>query len=168
MSSSIATASPSNAPQRHRRGLLHLINAWVPVLICVLVIAAESTPMFGSDRTTAPLQHFFESLLHRHFTEPQWWKIHIMIRKSGHFLGYGIVSLAWFRAFWMTWKAFQPFRRRELVCHALAMLGTLALASSDEFHQLFLPNRTGSIWDVMTDCGGALLVQSFIWLWLNT
>jgi VanZ family protein len=47
------------------------------------------------------------------------------------------------------------------------MLGTLFIASCDEFHQLFLPNRTGSIWDVMVDCAGGLLMQSLIWLWMR-
>jgi VanZ family protein len=144
------------------------MSAWLPVVICVLAIAVESTPTFGADRTTGPLQRFFELLFHRHFTQPQWWKLHILIRKGGHFIGYGILSLAWFRAFWMTWKISVPFRHREYACHALAMLGTLAVACSDECHQLFLPNRTGSIYDVMIDCGGALLVQAFTWLWLNT
>jgi VanZ family protein len=43
------------------------------------------------------------------------------------------------------------------------MAGTFVIACCDEFHQLFLPNRTGSFWDVMVDCSGALLVQSIIW-----
>jgi VanZ family protein len=47
------------------------------------------------------------------------------------------------------------------------MLGTLFIASSDEFHQLFLPNRSGSIWDVMVDCSGGLLMQCLTWLWMR-
>jgi VanZ family protein len=85
------------------------------------------------------------------------------IRKGGHFLGYGIQSIAWFRALWMTWRTDDPGRPRIAV-HALAMMGTFFVASCDEFHQTFLPNRSGSFWDVMLDCTGALALQAAIWL----
>lgn len=150
-------------PVAARRDLSRQASAWVPVAACVLVIAMESTVYFGADHTSGPLQQFFEFLLQRRFTQPEWWRLHLLIRKCGHFLGYGILSIAWFRAFWMTWKADDPGRRRSVV-HALAMLGTLLVASSDEIHQLFLPNRTGSIWDVLIDCTGGLLMQSLLWL----
>lgn len=152
---------------RSRSRLPHQASAWIPVLICILVIACESTPAFGADRTTGPLQHFFEFLLHRHFTQPEWWRLHLFIRKCGHFLGYGILSIAWFRAFWMTFRLERAPRQRWIESHWLAMLGTLAVASSDEIHQLFLPNRSGSIVDVMIDCLGGLLMQTMIWLWMR-
>ena len=154
-------------PVPGRRGFLHLASAWVPVLFCVLVISGESTPYFGADHTSGPLQRLVEFLLHRHFTQPQWWRLYILIRKCGHFTGYGILSLAWFRAFWMTWPFAQDRNGLRRSAHGLAMLGTLFIASCDEFHQLFLPNRTGSIWDVMVDCAGGLLMQSLIWLWMR-
>jgi VanZ family protein len=47
------------------------------------------------------------------------------------------------------------------------MLGTLLVASADEFHQTFLPNRTGTGWDVLVDCSGALLLQWLVWLWMR-
>jgi VanZ family protein len=37
----------------------------------------------------------------------------------------------------------------------LALAGTALVASSDELHQTFLPNRTGSVRDVMIDGAGA-------------
>jgi VanZ family protein len=149
------------------RGLWHQASAWVPVLFCVLVIACESTVYFGADHTSGPLQRFVEFLLHRHFTQPQWWRLHLIIRKFGHFTGYGILSLAWFRAFWMTWPYAANRSSLRRWAHGLAMLGTLFIASSDEFHQLFLPNRSGSIWDVMVDCSGGLLMQCLTWLWMR-
>jgi VanZ family protein len=143
-----------------------MLSAWVPVLICVLVIATESTPVFGADHTTGPLRRLFEHLFGP-IAEAQWLGLHIFIRKTGHFTGYGILSLAWFRACWMTW----PFRgypiRSWIAPHGLAMLGTLFIASSDEFHQTFLPNRTGSFRDVMTDCTGGLVAQLAVLLWMR-
>jgi VanZ family protein len=47
------------------------------------------------------------------------------------------------------------------------MLGTLAVASADELHQLFLPNRTGSAWDVALDCCGGLVMQLLVGVWME-
>ena len=163
MPGSLATAPAS----RGRDGLRHLASAWVPVLICILVIASESTVYFGADRTTGPLQKFFEFVLHRHFTQPEWWRLHMIIRKCGHFTGYGILSVSWFRAFWMTSPPGHDPGRRRINAHSLAMLGTLLVASADEFHQSFLANRNGSIWDVMIDCSGGLFMQLLVWLWMH-
>jgi VanZ family protein len=160
MSSSVA--SPPISPGRG--GLLHQASAWIPVALCILVIAMESTVYFGADHTTGPLQRFFEFLLGRHFTQPQWWRLHILIRKCGHFTGYGILSIAWFRAFWMTWPLATDRNRLRIAAHSLAMLGTLLVAACDETHQLFLSNRSGSIWDVVIDCCGGLMMQLIVWL----
>jgi VanZ family protein len=132
-----------------------------------LVIALESTVYFGADHTTGPLRHFFELILHRHFSESQWSRLHFAIRKCGHFTGYGILSIAWFRAFWMTWPLAANRNRLRLAAHSLAMLGTLFVAACDETHQLFLPNRTGSIRDVMIDFAGGLLMQLVVWLCIS-
>jgi VanZ family protein len=156
--------SNSPAPDHRQRGVGHQLSAWIPVAVCVAAIACESTATFGADHTSGPLQRFFEFLLHRQFTQPQWWRLHLAIRKCGHFLGYGILSISWFRAFWMTWRTSEAVPRRAMTAHSLAMLGTLAVASADELHQLYLPNRSGSIVDVMIDCCGGLLMQLVIWL----
>ena len=164
-SSDIFTDGP--APEsRGAGGILHFVSAWLPVLVCVLIISQESTAAFGADRTTDPLQRFFEYFF-GHFTQPEWWRLHMLIRKGGHFFFYGILSIAWFRAFWMTaWRA-APASRRLKAVQAMAMLGTLAVASADEFHQTFLPNRTGTAWDVLVDCSGAVLLQLVVWLWMR-
>jgi VanZ family protein len=80
--------------------------------------------------------------------------IHHYIRKSGHFTGYGLVALAWLRAFWMSFPRLS-FSEDAL----LALLGTALMASADEIHQTFLPNRTGMARDVVLDCVGAIMMQ---------
>ena len=57
--------------------------------------------------------------------------IHHFIRKSGHFIGYGFIGLAWLRAWWMTLPRF-----RFLADALLALLGTALMASCDEWHQI--------------------------------
>jgi VanZ family protein len=130
------------------------------------VIAVESQPMFGADHTSGPLRHFYQYLFGP-VSDQHWDTVHFLIRKCGHFTGYGILSLAWFRAFRMTFPfPGYPFRN-WLQPHGLAMLGTLFVASSDEIHQTFLPNRTGTFHDVLIDCSGALIMQSFALLWIR-
>jgi VanZ family protein len=166
MSSSLAPPPVSQGPNRDRLGFGHLASAWIPVAFCVLVIAGESTVYFGADRTSGPLQRFLEFFF-GHFTQPQWSRLHLIIRKCGHFTGYGLLSISWFRAFWMTFRTSASTNHRLAAAHSLAMLGTLVVASCDEFHQTFLPNRTGTPKDVLVDCSGAALMQILVWLWMR-
>jgi VanZ family protein len=49
----------------------------------------------------------------------------------------------------------------------LAFLGTALVASADEFHQSFLPDRTGTPWDVLLDCCGAITLQLVVYIFLR-
>ena len=79
--------------------------------------------------------------------------LHHYIRKTGHFVGYGTMGLLWLRAWWMSLP-----RAGFLLDATLALLGTALVASADEFHQSFLPNRTGVPSDVLLDCCGAVML----------
>ena len=129
------------------------INAWLPVAIGIGVIMMESTEWMGSDHTSGPLRWLFESIFGP-VADARWEPLHHFIRKSGHFLGYGAMGLLWLRAWWMTLP-----RSRFLHDAFLALLGTALVASADEWHQTFLPNRTGSAWDVLLDCCGAIMLE---------
>ena len=111
----------------------------------------------------APAALAFQSLFGP-VSDARWATIHHYIRKSGHFLGYGALGLAWLRAWWLSLP-----RYRFLIDAELALAGTALVASWDEWHQTFLPNRTGSPWDVLLDCCGALFMQwvAFIYLRLR-
>jgi VanZ family protein len=60
-------------------------------------------------------------------------------------------------------------RYRFFFAAELALAGTALVASWDEWHQTSLPNRTGSPWDVLLDCSGALFMlwASFMYLRLR-
>ena len=135
-----------------RRSIGFWVRAWLPVSIGIGVIAIESTIYFGADRTSAPLRRVWEYLFGP-VSMAQWGTIHHLIRKTGHFLGYGTLGLLWLRAWWMTVP-----RAKFLVEAILALLGTAVIASCDEFHQSFLPNRTGVPSDVLLDCLGATVL----------
>jgi VanZ family protein len=144
-----------------KAGLKFWISAWLPVVLGIGVIMLESTEWFGADNTSDPLRNLYQAIF-GHVTHAQWEVIHTIIRKSGHFLGYGFIGLAWLRAWWMT----LPYSR-FLPDALLALLSTAAMASADEFHQSFLPNRTSSVWDVLIDCCGAITLQILVYVFMR-
>ena len=137
------------------------ISAWLPVAIGIGVIMMESTEWMGSDHTSGPLRWLFESIFGP-VADARWELLHHFIRKSGHFLGYGAMGLLWLRAWWMTLP-----RSRFLHDAFLALLGTALVASADEWHQTFLPNRTGSPWDVLLDCCGAITLEVLVYVFMR-
>jgi VanZ family protein len=42
------------------------------------------------------------------------------------------------------------------------------VASADEFHQTLLPNRTGSPYDVLLDCSGAIALQLLVYFYMRS
>jgi len=143
------------------RGIWYWVSAWLPVAIGIAVIVVESTEMLGADHTTGPLRAIYQAIF-GNVTDARWEIIHHYIRKSGHFIGYGLIGLAWLRAWWMTLdhSSFLPDA-------VLALLGTALVASCDEWHQTFLPNRTGTPWDVLLDCTGAIILQLIVYIFMR-
>jgi VanZ family protein len=147
-----------------RSSRLQLVLNWVPAALSVLMIALESTATMSTDNTS----HWLYPLWVRLFgpiSAGHWAEVHHLIRKTGHFVGYGLVSVAFFHGFrytlhriavshWDLW-------RRAAV---LAVLSTLLIAVLDEFHQSFLPSRTSSPIDVCIDLCGAIVAQLFVLL----
>jgi VanZ family protein len=135
-----------------------LLSAWTPVAIGMCVIALESTEMFGAQNTTGPLRALYEAIFGP-VTSQRWDVLHHIIRKLGHFLGYGAIGLCWLRAWRMTVPRFSLWT--DVL---LAFVGTAFIASSDELHQAFLPDRTGMFSDVLLDCCGAVVMFSILLL----
>jgi VanZ family protein len=125
-----------------RRGTTFWLSAWLPVVVCIAIIALESTEFLGSDHTSHPLRWLWESVFGP-VSLARWEIVHHHIRKIGHFVGYGLIGLAWLRAWWMTLP-----HSHFLEDAFLALLGASLVASLDELHQSHLPNRTGTPWDV--------------------
>jgi VanZ family protein len=134
------------------------LRAWLPVALGVGIIAIESTTLFGSEHTSGPFRWLYQELFGK-VDDAQWGTIHFYLRKTGHFLGYGLLALAWLRAWWLT------LPKSVFVTDALlALLGTAMTASADELHQTFLAGRTGTPWDVLIDCSGAITLQLLVYI----
>ena len=146
-------------------------RAWIPALLWLAVIAFESTAVMSSDNTghlLLAIVRFFDPRI----TLAQLQLLNAVGRKIGHCLGYGILSLLMLRAWWATlmlprsatrlpsWSAMvTSWSARAAV---LALLSAAAVAGLDEWHQTFLPVRTGAIRDVALDTMAAAFVQFLV------
>jgi VanZ family protein len=129
-----------------------ILSAWLPVVVWLVVIAIESTESLGASHTFGMMWRVVQAL-HLPFSMDQLTEINHILRKCGHFLGYGILGVLFARAWTMTLRA--GLLARALV---LGLFCTLCVASADEFHQIFLPGRTGAAHDVALDMTGAAVL----------
>ncbi|SDE72327.1 VanZ family protein [Terriglobus roseus] len=143
-----------------------LVRTWLPVVVMLTAIAIESTHTFSSDNTSGWLQVLYQAIAGRVSPE-RWHEIHHYIRKTGHFTGYGLLGLAWLRAWLLFWQI--PMKHRsESVWRGFAMVMavvcTTLVASLDELHQSFMADRTGLVSDVWLDTSGAVcfILLSFL------
>jgi VanZ family protein len=132
--------------------------AWLPVFFGLGVIACESTALMSGANTGHWLLNLCHSLWGQ-TDDATFQTTHFLLRKLGHFTGYGLLSLlfrrAWLITFRRTWKGQRS--RLPFSAAALAVGCTFAVACLDEWHQSFLPGRTSTPYDVMIDTTGALL-----------
>ena len=147
-----------------------MLIAWIPATLWLAVITTESTKTFSGNNTLAWLLKLLRDV-HIHASFGQAFYLNMILRKAGHFTGYAILSWLTFRG-WMEMLAYQNFarfrqvvRRWRLRASALAVLCTIVVAGLDEFHQSFLPGRTGVVRDVILDSMGGVFVQSILLLY---
>jgi len=142
----------------------NLLKAWIAAILWLIVIAIESSAMLSAHNTSRilyPLLHFLFGLDRERF---EVW--HFYIRKSGHVVGYGTLSILLFRA----WRATLPSPNRVNWAFRwanIAILGTALVASLDEWHQTFIPSRTGSVRDVALDTCAGIAGQVLVLLWIR-
>jgi VanZ family protein len=138
-----------------------LLKAWIAAILWLIVICIESTSYLSSHNTGRilyPLLHYLFGISYASF-EP----FHHFLRKAGHVFGYGLLSLLLFRA----WRETLPLRGNPKWAFRwafLAVLGTALVASLDEWHQSFLPSRTGRWQDVVLDASAGIGVQILLLL----
>jgi VanZ family protein len=127
------------------------------------MIALESTVFMSASNTSRWLLPIWERLFGP-VTPKHWSVIHEVIRKTGHFTGYGLVSFCFFHGFRTTLRAAGGLRSLWMRSSVLAVGCTILIASADEFHQAFLPGRGSSPLDVLLDTCGAVAAQALVLL----
>lgn len=133
---------------------------------CLLgAIAAESTRTAGQSHT---LQLLLALITRLHLTAycPDLPLTNAVLRKLGHFCGYGLLGL--FST--QVWLSLLLHRGRREWHHAarlavgFGVLTSAVVATLDEWHQRYLPGRNSSFTDVLLDTSGALLFVSIFLL----
>jgi VanZ family protein len=129
-----------------------------------MVVAVESTNLGSSANTGRILYPIFHFLFHMDIARFAVW--HMLLRKTGHVVGYSILSVLFFRS----WRATFPrlSTRWCLQWATVAWLSTSLVAVLDEWHQSFLPSRTGTVRDVVLDSCAALLTQAVLFAILSS
>ena len=85
-----------------RNPMAYIAVVWLPVAVMLLVIARESTEAFGSLHTSAILRPIYQAVFGS-VADARWEHIHHVLRKTGHFLGYGTLGITWLRAWLYSW-----------------------------------------------------------------
>jgi VanZ family protein len=135
-----------------------LIKAWIAATLWIGIIAVESTDWLSAEHTGQflyPMFHFLFGMDPLRFD-----LVHHYLRKTGHFVGYFALSALLFRA----WKntLHLPGARWAWRWAGIAFAMTALIASLDEWHQTFIPSRTGRFADVVLDSSAALTAQVLI------
>ena len=152
-------------------------KVWTPAALAVAIICVESTNAFSSQNTSSILRPIVERWF-GHINDSSWELYHHTLRKSGHFIGYGLVAFTFLRAWLHTldlpgfppallvgWlRGPGPLLAWRLKSTLLAIVSTALVASCDEYHQSYIPSRTGSPYDVLLDTAGACALCLLIWL----
>ena len=123
------------------------LKYWLPVLAWMIFIFVGSTDLLSAAHTSrfiGPFLRWFAPDV----TEATIASVQLIVRKCGHLTEYAILSA-------LLYRASRSLTRR--VHPAAAFLIAAIYAVLDEFHQAFVASRTGSPWDVLIDCTGALV-----------
>ena len=150
-----------------------LTRRWWPVPVWLVVLRLESTDLASSRNTFGLLYRIATTVFPK--VDPQiLLTLNVVLRKSGHFIGYAILSLLVFRGLKYTrrdrlrlvlqrrWGLF--FRDLwQFDWAAIAVLFTIVAASLDELHQATLSSRSGRWQDVALDTAGAVAMQFLLY-----
>jgi VanZ family protein len=112
-----------------------------------------STRTFGPDFTHGLLAWALRIL---HITVPQrtFSLLHALLRKLAHLIEYAVFALLLYGPHGEKSRGLWRLRRA-----ALCILGAAAYSLTDEFHQLYVPGRNGSLLDCALDTFGAALAM---------
>lgn len=141
--------------------MLSFARYWLPVILWMILIFSGSGDALSVQRTSriiGPIIHWLFPNMPPQKAEA----LIITLRKCGHGIEFGLLSL-------LLWRALvKPSKKNKPAwCWAdtrLAFLLTALYAVSDEVHQSFITTRQGSFRDVIIDCIGAAVALLLLWL----
>ena len=134
-----------------------ILAVWLPPILWLGVIAWESFRL--SSNVTGVWLSDLLNAARISVSYSQFEALHHFLRKIGHFAGYGLLALLFFRAWINTLRPAANSRRFLLHCAVLALTVTLLTAMADEWHQSSDVTRTGTPKDVALDMAGGITAQ---------
>ena len=116
------------------------------------VILFASTDGFSAGNTSRIIRPLLLWLFPE-ITEAQLGTVHLLTRKTAHFVEYAILAF-------LAQRAFITSTRDLLKNHwfAFSLILVMVVAAIDELHQSYVPARTGSIYDSFIDLTGGFTV----------
>ena len=133
-----------------QQSVARLFSRYAPLVAWLLFISYASSDSFNAGNTSRIIGPLVLWLFPN--TSPETLlAIHVMVRKAAHFTEYAILAFLAARAFRTSPR---PALANRWFWFSLALV--VAYALLDEFHQSFVPTRTGSIYDSLIDISGGL------------
>lgn len=125
----------------------NLFRAWWPAIVWIGLITFESTDYLSAQNTSSILYNLLTRIFGQiNYYDFEYW--HHYLRKTGHVVGYAMLGLLLLRGLWMT---FGNRADRMRLLPVFAWIGTALVAAMDEWHQSYIPSRTGTPWDILLD-----------------
>jgi VanZ family protein len=118
------------------------LTLWLPTILWMITLFILSTQLFSAANTSKIIEPILRFLLPG-ASVATIALLHGLIRKAAHFTNYGIL-------FWILIRG--PMAGRPYTALALCV----CYAFLDEGHQILVPGRTPSLYDVALDSSGAL------------
>jgi VanZ family protein len=125
----------------------------LPPILWSGVILAASSDLFSSSHTGNVLGEVLTWIVGHPLTESSFELLHFLLRKTAHLTAYGILGALWLRAI----RSGRSGWSWNWAASAVALAAAVALI--DEWHQTFVPSRTGTRIDVLIDTIGAAIAQ---------
>ena len=127
------------------------ILRYVPLIIWMAFISFASSSEFSAINTSRVVRPLLLWLF-PNITEESIGVAHFLVRKAAHITEYAVLG-------WLAARAFtgssREFLRHRWFLAGLLLIGLHALL--DEYHQSFVPSRTGSLFDSGIDIAGGII-----------
>lgn len=130
-----------------------------PVVAWACFVLFASSASFSASNTSRVIRPLLVWLFPG-ITEATLVGVHFLVRKTAHFTEYAVLALLGARAFRTSSR--HALRQRWWLA-SFTLVAFVALV--DEYHQSFLPARTGSIYDSLLDMTGGAFALACVAVW---
>ena len=142
--------------------MIAFLRHGLPLLVWMLIIFGASADAQSTAHTSRFLEPFLR-WLNPDISAAAIDAVRWLVRKAAHMGEYAVLA-------WLGWRALRRPARHDPRPWSWPIAGaawalTLLYAASDEFHQTFVANRTGSLVDVGIDAMGGAIGLGLLRLW---